>query len=75
MDDSNNNKSFWLDAPECTEVKIMQGGPLLITGKHQLYDEEGNRIKTGIMTSVCRCGNSMNSPYCDGTHFKTGFDK
>jgi 3-phenylpropionate/trans-cinnamate dioxygenase ferredoxin subunit len=40
----------------------------LVDANGQVYDLTG---KTGI--SLCRCGGSVNKPFCDGTHSKIGF--
>ncbi len=41
----------------------------------ELIDPTGNRIDlTGKpMIALCRCGASVNKPFCDGTHSKIGF--
>lgn len=56
-----------------TTIRIMPDGPLLLEGDFQLTGEDGKEIKTMVMTSVCRCGNTLSPPFCDGTHRKTGF--
>jgi CDGSH-type Zn-finger protein len=40
----------------------------LVDANGQAYDLTG---KAGI--SLCRCGGSVNKPFCDGTHSKIGF--
>ena len=42
-------------------VKANENGPALV-----LVDET-------VSTALCRCGQSENKPYCDGTHHKVNF--
>lgn len=60
-----------------SEIKILckNNGPLLIQGKVNLTDAEGNSFDlTGKETfALCRCGSSENAPFCDGTHGRKGF--
>jgi CDGSH-type Zn-finger protein len=35
-------------------------GPIDLSGKESVY--------------LCRCGGSVNKPFCDGTHSKIGFE-
>jgi hypothetical protein len=58
---------------EPVKIQIMRNGPILFSGKFKIEDMNGNQIKSMQMASLCRCGNSSNLPYCDGTHFKVGF--
>jgi len=41
----------------------------------ELVDAQGNKYDlTGkAKVSLCRCGGSVNKPFCDGTHSKIGF--
>jgi CDGSH-type Zn-finger protein len=36
--------------------------------------EKGENIKTPETYALCRCGQSSNKPFCDGTHIKVNFD-
>jgi CDGSH-type Zn-finger protein len=60
------------------DVKITprKDGPLRVEGEDiTLVDEAGNRYdlagRTGV--SLCRCGQSQNKPFCDGSHVNVGF--
>ena len=55
------------------EARVMEDGPVIITGNFVIYDTDGKEIDHKKMTSLCRCGNSNDLPYCDGMHRKTGF--
>lgn len=55
-------------------IKILNKGPLRVTGTFTLLDAEGNVIETKGAASLCRCGASTKKPYCDGTHSKIGFE-
>jgi len=71
-----------------SKVVISKNGPYLVSGNLPLEkeiivsDEEGNSIgyKKGEKFSqkencaLCRCGQTKNHPYCDGTHTKIGFN-
>ncbi|HEX7273762.1 MAG TPA: CDGSH iron-sulfur domain-containing protein [Casimicrobiaceae bacterium] len=69
-------------------IKVAQDGPYIATGKialtarQPLLDENGEatdwssgRTHPARATYVlCRCGQSGDKPFCDGTHRKVGFD-
>jgi CDGSH-type Zn-finger protein len=44
-----------------------------LTNVESLKNWLGERIQTKPQMALCRCGNSANKPYCDGTHAQTGF--
>ena len=60
-----------------SEVKIVarKNGPYLVQGPVTLVDADGNQYDlTGKQQfALCRCGASVNKPFCDGTHSKMGF--
>ena len=57
-------------------IKVLANGPYLVTGPIALNDADGNPIAApaGRGIALCRCGGSVNKPFCDGTHSKIGFD-
>ena len=56
-------------------IKSLPNGPYRATGPFQLIDPAGNEItvEEGRTVSLCRCGGSVNKPFCDGTHSRIGF--
>jgi CDGSH-type Zn-finger protein len=65
-------------------IEVRKNGPYRVYGDVNLVDHEGNEVpipegkrkvspegKTWI--SLCRCGESMIKPFCDGTHKQNGF--
>ncbi len=58
---------------EQVTIRIMRNGPILVEGDFKVIGSDGKELRTMIMTSFCRCGQSRNMPYCDGTHRKIGF--
>lgn len=56
------------------EVSASENGPYLIQGTATYTDADGNEQTTkGKMVALCRCGQSGNKPFCDGTHRKVEF--
>jgi CDGSH-type Zn-finger protein len=58
-----------------TRVTIFSNGPLRVEGDFEIVDQEGKVFGLGGRTAItlCRCGHSGNSPFCDGTHKRQGF--
>ncbi len=55
-----------------------KNGPYIVTGdlsELELKDADGNKYDISGKPSValCRCGASVNKPFCDGQHSKIGF--
>jgi CDGSH-type Zn-finger protein/uncharacterized Fe-S cluster protein YjdI len=55
------------------KVVPQRDGPLRIEGNLELCSGTGHTINRVVKTALCRCGQSSNKPYCDGTHAKVGF--
>lgn len=50
------------------QIKVLDNGPLRVTGTVELVDAEGNKFPQKAAFSLCRCGLSSKLPYCDGSH-------
>ena len=49
------------------EVKIIEKGPVVIHGPVKVTTPDG-MVVVRDMCAICRCGNSKNQPFCDGSH-------
>jgi len=60
---------------ETTEITVSPNGPLRISGNFVIKDGQGKEFDLAGRTaiSLCRCGQSENKPFCDGSHARTGF--
>ena len=57
------------------EIKVAPNGPLLINGNCIITDKDGKQTTKDGTIALCRCGQSKNKPYCDGSHKQSSFDK
>lgn len=60
------------------KITVRPNGPYRVEDPNnlvELVDPNGNKYDlTGKPAfSLCRCGASVNKPFCDGTHSKIGF--
>ena len=69
------------------KVVVTKNGPYLVTGAVPLSRQtigtdgeggsekwiEGETFPAKDAYALCRCGQSANKPFCDGSHFKVGF--
>ena len=57
-------------------IEVRANGPNRITGPIEIVDQDGNAyaIPEGKWVAFCRCGESSNKPFCDGTHLTCGFE-
>ena len=70
------------------KVSIVKDGPYLVSGKIPLEKEiatfgrsgeleewkKGEKYPEQEAYALCRCGQSKNKPFCDGSHIKTNFN-
>ncbi|MBI2838434.1 MAG: CDGSH iron-sulfur domain-containing protein [Acidobacteria bacterium] len=58
-----------------TKITPLANGPLRIEGDFSIVDPHGKEFGLGGRTalSLCRCGQSENKPFCDGSHNRVGF--
>jgi uncharacterized Fe-S cluster protein YjdI len=57
-----------------TVIEAKRAGPLFVYGNITVKKSDGTTEKKTTVTAFCRCGNSGNKPYCDGSHVKAGFE-
>jgi uncharacterized Fe-S cluster protein YjdI len=55
------------------KIEVMSDGPLLVYGNITIKDSQGVETKKYQVTALCRCGQSQNKPYCDGSHITSEF--
>lgn len=68
-------------------ITITKDGPYLVSGNVKISEKiitpngrggyvwkDGRPLPQGDNYALCRCGHSMNAPFCTGNHVKIGFD-
>jgi CDGSH-type Zn-finger protein len=70
------------------EIRVTKNGPYIVSGKVPISEQiiivnkegvpvewrSGKKFPLQEKCGLCRCGESKNRPFCDGTHAKMGFD-
>ncbi|HKZ36182.1 MAG TPA: CDGSH iron-sulfur domain-containing protein [Chryseolinea sp.] len=53
-----------------TKLTVNSNGSLKVEGDFEIVDSQGNRygLNGREIVSLCRCGRSINKPFCDGSH-------
>ena len=59
--------------PGQLDIKLAPDGPLLVSGDFTIIAGSGRRAWSGSRAALCRCGESSNKPFCDGSHKAAGF--
>jgi CDGSH-type Zn-finger protein len=57
-------------------IRCRINGPYLIEGPVKIVDANGNPFPINTskpLIALCRCGQSKNKPFCDGSHNGCGF--
>jgi CDGSH-type Zn-finger protein/uncharacterized Fe-S cluster protein YjdI len=55
-------------APLVNTVRVLENGPLAVRATLTI-----NGTSAGYRATLCRCGQSKNRPFCDGSHAAAGF--
>jgi CDGSH-type Zn-finger protein/uncharacterized Fe-S cluster protein YjdI len=55
-------------------VTLAPNGPLLFSGPCEVVAASGRVAWRGTKGALCRCGQSSNKPWCDGSHKAAGFE-
>ena len=61
------------DQDRAPMVTVTKDGPYAITGGIELADQPRGEGASTEHYTLCRCGGSKNKPFCDGTHWQSGF--
>jgi len=57
------------------KVKIYENGPIALDFEGEVsVDSGGTSERKEGPIFLCRCGQSANKPFCDGTHRKANFE-
>ncbi len=54
--------------PDVNVIRVLENGPLAVHADIRIQGQEPRTRAT-----LCRCGDSKNKPFCDGTHKEAGF--
>ena len=59
-----------------TKITINSNGNIRVEGDFEIVDPTGKPFGLAGRTtiSLCRCGQSANKPFCDGSHNRVGFN-
>lgn len=55
-------------------IEERENGPLMARGIASMKDAQGNAVEVKPVMALCRCGQSRNKPFCDGSHKEAGFE-
>lgn len=53
-------------------ISCIRDGPLVFHGRLRLHNKSGQEC-VKMRGALCRCGQSTNKPFCDGSHQRVGF--
>jgi CDGSH-type Zn-finger protein len=55
------------------EIGVVENGPFWVRGGIPLEAADGFEYEVRNRMTLCRCGQSENKPFCDGSHWDVGF--
>lgn len=67
---NNRQKEIAGGETQVVDIQSLTDGPLLIDGNISITDESFSVVQKCGKTAFCRCRQSKNFPYCDGSHAK-----
>jgi CDGSH-type Zn-finger protein/truncated hemoglobin YjbI len=54
-------------------IAVADNGPYLVTNAAAVRSHLGDALPVPPQAALCRCGESGDKPFCDGSHARTGF--
>ncbi len=67
------SESQQTEPAESPAVRVSRNGPYQVSGDVVLHDTNGEVIPTEGHIWLCRCGESQDKPFCDGSHKRIEF--
>lgn len=61
------------EAANAVTITLQAAGPLYVRGPVRVELEDGTVLAEDERVALCRCGNTANAPFCDGSHRRLGF--
>ncbi len=58
---------------EKVKIDVLDDGPLIVDNLETLTNSKGESVEVDDKIALCRCGESQNKPFCDGSHKSAGF--
>lgn len=55
-------------------ITPLENGPVMLKGNFEICDDKNESVYQSQKAALCRCGGSMNKPFCDGTHRTIEFE-
>lgn len=62
-----------IEVEHAPTIAVVPDGPLWVLGNIPVKGPDGFTYEVRNRQTLCRCGQSKNKPYCDSTHFDSGF--
>ena len=63
------------DVMDGVVITARNNGPYHIKGSFRIVTQGGRELTVeGDQVWLCRCGHSLNKPFCDGSHKRAEFD-
>lgn len=54
-------------------LTVLPNGPIMVEGNIKVVKKDGSAEIKEQKSFICRCGHSINKPYCDGKHQHNNF--
>jgi CDGSH-type Zn-finger protein/truncated hemoglobin YjbI len=62
-----------VEPPGAPSITALTDGPYRVRGSIEVVGADGRSYERRERQTLCRCGQSRNKPFCDGSHWYAGF--
>jgi CDGSH-type Zn-finger protein len=59
--------------PSRNTIEVTENGPFVVEGEILFLDPNEQPVRFEVSAALCRCGQSKEKPFCDGSHEFEGF--